>query len=224
VIYCNAEKIVARISVARPIQPSQFVPHCQSKYLPGHISVTFEENLTDFEIVYLVEEFWSKKINGWDSKKATFVRTGNDSYGISLPENCNLDHITSVLERNPFVRSVDRVGLFRACKSTHRAGDLKQHLYDPMIEQLMPPEIPGDMHLALTAKNTRSEAVKKNSKIPSYSANSDHRTRKPSSADRPVISYKSTNRSKAKIYKYRDRNGRLVITNYYFPKRKTAKE
>ena len=79
-------------------------------------------------------------------------------------------------------------------------------------------EIQEETNSILTASNASRKPVKKENGIPP-SPETDNNTRKIQSSDNKRIV-----RSKAKIYSYRDSDGRLVFTNYCRSKSKTNKK
>jgi hypothetical protein len=98
-----------------------------------------------------------------------------------------------------------------------RAGNARRDDDAPKREEMLQKDVHDEANLVLDANNAGHEAVKKSNGILPDSE-TDKYTKKIQSSDN-----KSSIRSKAKIYNYRDSEGRLVITNYSLSKTNTKK-
>ncbi len=221
------------------------------RYVPGEIIVKFNMPLSDFEVANLIGEYQNKKIGDWRSSWPSARRMLNGSYVIRFPENCSVEQMVQVLKRNPYVKYAEPnfIAYITAYRSTQmipnppweygkpkpisevggesfsmgieltpRVGDTKRFPKALKKEDMLPKDIHGETNLVLDAYNVGQEAVKKYNGIQPYPETNDNMRETQSSDNKPII------RSKAKIYKYRNSEGRLVITNYYLYKSNTNKQ
>jgi len=221
----------------------------QQRYVPGEIIVKFKIPLSDFELANLFDEYQPQKLGYWPSSR----RLGDNRYLIRFPENYSVEQMVQGFEQNPYVKyaepnfighllempnkpgeyflkklhsfkrkrikEVRRKGLHKDIEKTLRTGgERRSHEALKKEDILLLKDIHGETNLVLDAYNASQEAIKKYNGIPPY-PETDNYTRKIQSSDNKLII-----RSKAKIYKYRDSEGRLVITNYYLYKSNTKNQ
>ncbi|MGB6867730.1 MAG: hypothetical protein WBE11_18760 [Candidatus Aminicenantaceae bacterium] len=188
-----------------------FLP--QQQYAPGESIVRFKVPLSDFEVAYLIGEFQLKIIGA--------SRMANGCYLIRFQENCSVEHMVQALERNPYVEyaELNGIGHITANSSTQMIpnpsweyGKLKP------IKEVRAEGLHTDIEKAPSADGARQsyQALKKEDML---QKGIHSETKKTQSSDN-----KSSIRSKAKIYKYRYSEGRLVITNYSLSKSDTKKK
>ena len=188
-----------------------FPPQQQSA--PGEVIVRFNVPLSDFEVAYLFGEFQPKMVDG--------SRMANGCYLIRFPENCNVEHMVQALERSPYVEYAEPngIGHITADRSTQMIpnppweyGKLKP------IKEVRAESLHTDIEKAPKADGARQsyQALKKEDML---QKDIHVEIKKTQSSDN-----KSSIRSKVKIYKYRDDEGRLVITNYSLSKKNTKKK
>jgi hypothetical protein len=100
----------------------------------------------------------------------------------------------------------------------HRERDTKRFPKALNKEDIWHKDTDGETNQVLTAPNSGRKAVNKDNGTPPYPGTNDNMRETQSSDNKPII------RSKAKIYTYRDSEGRLVITNYYRSKSNANKQ
>lgn len=185
----------------------------QPQYVPGEIIVKFEMPLSDFEIAYIFGEYLPQIIGG--------ERTYSNHYRVKIPENCSVEKMVQVLEQNPFVEYAELNGFGHITERANEFGNYiperplrvhnkSQFLEAPESDDMQHKDIHIETNMVATAYNAGQEAIKKYNGIPSYSEADNNKRKIQPSDKQPVI------RSKAKIYKFRDSEGRLVITNLLF--------
>jgi hypothetical protein len=108
-------------------------------------------------------------------------------------------------------------GLHKDIEKTPNADTTSQSSEALNKENMVYKDIDGETTQVPAASNSGQKAVNKDNGFPPYSETKDN-VRETQSSDN-----KSNIRSKAKIYKYRDSEGRLVITNYSLSKSNTNK-
>lgn len=246
VIFSSAEQDEVRITTNRSFKDTfsikdYFLP--EQRYVTGEMIVKFKRPLSDFELDNLFDEYQPQKLGYWPSSK----RIADNLYLIRFPENYSVEQMVQVFERSPYVKYAEpnhiyhlvtgmpnepsayflkklhtitrkrikevlRKGLHTDIEKTPRAGGERRSHEALKKEDILPKDIHGETNLVLDAYKASQEAVKKYNGIPPY-PETDNYTRKIQSSDNKLII-----RSKAKIYKYRNSEGRLVITNYYLDK------
>jgi len=229
-----------------------FLP--QQRYVPGEIVVKFKRPLSDYELSNLLDKYWPPEAGDWRTNWPSAKGCANNRYLIRFPENYSVERMIQFFERNPCVeyaepnqivyalgmpndpgayfleklhsteikriKEILRKGLHQDIEKTPEAGgERRSHEVLKKEDMLpMPKIVHGEKNLVLDADKASQEAVKKYNRIPPY-PETDNYTRKIQSSDNKMII-----RSKAKIYKYRNSEGRLVITNYYLCKSNTKNQ
>jgi hypothetical protein len=180
--------------------------------LDPDIIVKLKMPLSDFEKAYLFSEYLSKE----ESR----MRMG---------ESRSVESMIQIIERNPYVdyaepnhtaripEKPDDFGNY-SFERPHRVRSTRRFPEALKKEDMLHKDIHGKTNLVLPATNAGREAVKKYNRIPPYPETNDNMRETQSSDTKRIL------RSKAKIYTYRDSEGRLVITNYYRYKSKTKKK
>jgi hypothetical protein len=203
----------------RNIQPLYSPPKKDNmpEYVPGEIVIEFKMPLSDFDADYLIGDYLYKRFGRLDSNLSVPRRKGNNQYRIGLPENCSVEHMVQVIERSPYVEYAEPNNIVQLYDAL-RGDDKRQFLEALRNEDTLHEDIPGEAYLVPAASNVGQEAVKKYNEIPPYPETDNHIRKIQSSDKKPII------RSKAKIYKFRDSEGRLVITNDYLYKSNANKK
>jgi hypothetical protein len=219
--------------------------------VPDRIILKFKMPVSDFEMADLIDKYLSQKIGDGRSCWPSVRRMLNGSCAIKLPEDCSVEQMVEVLEQNPYVEYAepDHIGyiiashstkripnppgkhgklkpikgaqgedLFMGVESTHRAGGTMRPPEAQKKENMQHKDVHGKKNLALPARKAGLKTVNKDSGIQPHHETDDNLRGIQSSDNERII------RPKTKIYTYRDSEGKLVITNYYFSKSNTDKK
>lgn len=224
--------------------------HPDQPYVPGEIVVKFEIPLSDFEVCYLVDKYLSKKMGDLHSSWPDARRLANGCFLIRFPENCRVEQMVQAFERNPYVEYAEPNSIFHitedrstqripnppwrnripnlikkirednsltGMESTSNPGN-KTRFPEASKKENIPRKVPHiETNLVRADTRTGREVAQKENGTPPYPETADN-VREAQSFDNKLII-----RSKAKIYTYRDSEGRLVVTNYFHSKSKTNK-
>ncbi|MFC2165121.1 hypothetical protein ACFLT2_09020 [Acidobacteriota bacterium] len=170
--------------------------------VPINVTVRFKRPVSDFEAAYLFDHYRLKKSTGMKVTDNPFLSmfTGD------RPE----EPTVHILKRNPQVDSPELQGLHHL---RNRPDDLGEYAYE-RPRRLLGRSQPLEAH---EKKDMSYEKTQKRTNRVLASTEDSTKNIRVSDANRIT-------RSKAKIYTYRDSEGRLVITNYGRSKRKSIKK
>ncbi len=223
----------------------------QQQFVPGEFIVKFKVPISDFEMAYLISKYQSQKIGDWRSSWSSARRISNGTYVIRFPEDCSVEQMIEIFERNPYVEYAEPNFIFYTCAyhssmkiptAPWKYGKLKSiseaQREDMLVGNKTTNGAGGTMRFpeARKKENMQHKDIprKENLVLPANKAglkavNKDNGIQPyPGTNDNMRESQSSDNkriiRSKTKIYTYRDSEGKLVITNYYLSKSDTNKK
>lgn len=94
----------------------------QRQYAPDEIIIKFKVPLSDFELANL-EEFQLKDTEGLPAAWEGIEKLSDNRYRIRIPENCSVEGIAQMFERNPLVEYAEPNHYFRIAGRIHAADN-----------------------------------------------------------------------------------------------------
>jgi hypothetical protein len=193
----------------------------KQQYVPSEIVVKFNPTLSDYEIAQIIDTISSS--HNQTHLEQNIERTGRDNvFRISIPENSSWEGMIDIFNRNPDVEYAEPNYIVRI-----QVPNNEHHEYFPKkihpikskhIIKVLGKGLHKHIEIAPRAGGARQsyEALDKEEML---QKDVHGKTKKTQTSDN-----KSNIRSIAKIYKYRDSEGRLVITNYSLSKSNAKKK
>lgn len=161
---------------------------------PIDITVRFKGRVSDFEAAYLFDQYQLKKSSG--------LRMDDDPCFVVLREKPR-----NRLPRN-HPASMKKGFPSTSCEKSPGARDTARFLENPETDEMLCKENQGKASVVFASDSTGRKTVKKGEGISLRPDTDDN------AANVQPSDYERNTSKKAKIYAYRDSDGRLVFTNY----------
>ena len=199
----------------------------QPQYVLGEILVGFKGPLSDFDAAYLIGDYLYKRFGRLDSNWDISKTSANNLHRLRFPENLSVEQMIQIIERNPYVHSAEPNNIGQIPELPIKYGDYPYNeLYRTRCRSLKEIRDEGTYTDSEQAPKTGSESrfyktLKKKDKQQHKDTYGDTNLVGTDNNTKKIQPFynKQNARLRAKIYKYRDRKGRLVITNCYPDKR-----